>query len=297
MPSDNVRGAALMAAAMTAFTVNDACMKALSDDLPLSQALFLRGVATTLILGAALAGLGLWPAGLVRRDWGLMLLRSAAEVLAAWLFLTALFNMPLANVSAILQALPLAVTLTGALIFREPVGWRRLSAIGVGFLGVLLIVRPGAEGFTVYSLYALASVAAVTVRDLAARRMSARVPSLLVALSAAAMVTAFFGARAATIDWAPMGPAEFWQLAGATGFVVVGYVCSVAAMRAGEIGFVAPFRYVSLLVALVLGFVVFGDWPRALTLVGAAVVVGTGLFTLYRERNLPRNAPGGLRVR
>lgn len=292
-----MRGAALMAGAMTAFTVNDACMKALSDVLPLSQALFLRGLATTILLGVALVGLGLWPAPLPRRDWGLILVRSVAELLAAWLFLTALFNMPLANVSAILQALPLAVTLAGAVIFREPVGWRRLSAIGAGFLGVLMIVRPGAEGFTIYSVYALGAVAAVTVRDLAARRMSARVPSLLVALSASVAVTAFFGARAAAIDWAPVGGAEFWQLAGATGFVVIGYVCSVAAMRAGEIGFVAPFRYVSLLVALVLGFAVFGDWPRPLTLLGAAVVVGTGLFTLYRERSLPRRAPAGLRMR
>ncbi|MBI1417847.1 MAG: EamA family transporter [Limimaricola sp.] len=295
--SDNMRGALLMVGAMTAFTCNDACMKALGTELPLFQALLLRGIATTAALVVLALVMGQLRFDIARRDWGLIALRTVAEAAAAWFFITALFQMPIANVSAILQSLPLAVTLAAALAFGEQVGWKRMTAIAVGFIGVLLIVRPGTDGFTHYSVFALLSVACVTVRDLAARRMTRSVPSILVALVAAAGVTLFAAVGSAFIDWAPVTPRAGWQLAGASAFVIGGYITSVGAMRVGEIGFVAPFRYASLLVALVLGLVLFGDWPDGLTLAGAALVVATGLFTLYRERRAARRVPVGLRIR
>ena len=288
--SDNLRGALLMVGAMAAFTFNDACMKALGLDLPLFQALFLRGIGTTLFLLWLTWRMGQLRFELPRADWHLILLRTAAECGAAWFFITALFNMPLANVSAILQSLPLTVSLAGALFLGEAVGWRRLVAIAIGFCGVLLIVKPGAEGFTIYSVFALASVACVTVRDLASRRMSAAVPSLMVSLVAAFGVTLFAGGGAAMIDWAPMRPRDWGLLGGATLFVIGGYIFSVTAMRVGEIAFVAPFRYTSLLVALVLGVVVFGTFPSLTTLLGAFIVVATGLFTLWREMRQQRQA-------
>ncbi|RVV96540.1 DMT family transporter [Mesobaculum littorinae] len=284
MVSDNTRGALLMAGSMTAFTLNDTLMKTLAGEVPFFQAVFLRGVATLVLMVAIAPLFGGLRLRLSRRDWRLVVLRSLAEVASAYFFITALYNMPLANVSAILQALPLTVTLAGALIFGEAVGWRRLGAILVGFAGVLLIVRPGTEGFTIYSVYALLAVAFVTVRDLTARRMSREVPSFTVAISAAVAVTVFMGAGSVFVDWAPMGVGALLAGFGASVFVIAGYLCSVAAMRVGEIGAVAPFRYTSLLVALVLGFLVFGDWPATPTLIGGALVVATGLFTLYRER-------------
>ncbi len=295
--SDNMRGALLMVVAMTAFTVNDACMKSLSDELPLLQALFLRGVATTIFLAAMTQMTGQLRFDIPRRDRGLVALRTVAEIGSAWFFITALFNMPLANVTAILQSLPLTVTLAGALFLGEAVGWKRLTAILIGFLGVLLIVKPGGEGFTVYSLSALAAVACVTVRDLAARRMSRAVPSMLVALAAALGVTIFGGIGTAFATWQPVSPLAALQLGGAAAFVIGGYICSVSAMRVGEIGFVAPFRYTSLVVALVLGLVVFGTFPDAATLAGVGIVAATGLFTLYRERRAMRAHPVGLRIR
>jgi drug/metabolite transporter (DMT)-like permease len=282
--SNNLRGAALMSAAMASFTLNDACMKALSDELPLMQALFLRGVFTCAVLYVLARAMGGFRLDLARRDWGVVALRTVAEIGAAYFFITALFNMPLANVTAILQSLPLTIPLAAALFLGEPLGWRRLAAIAVGMGGVLLIVRPGAEGFTLYSLYALLSVACVTVRDLATRRIGPGVPSLTVALAAAVGVTIFGITGSVAEGWAPVGLAAALQLAGATLFVTLGYLCSVMVMRTGELGFVAPFRYTSLIWALVLGLVVFGDWPDLLTLAGATVVTATGLFTLYRER-------------
>lgn len=288
--SDNTRGALLMTGSMAAFTFNDAFMKALGEHLPLFQAIFLRGLGVT----AFLIGLTFWMGQLrltaSRRDWALMSIRAVSEMGGAWFFITALFHMPFANLSAILQALPLAVTLAGALFLKESVGWRRMAAILIGFAGVMLIVRPGAEGFTIYALYGLATVACVTVRDIVSRMMSREVPSLLVASVSALGVTLFAATGSAFETWAPVDGPVLLKLLGAMVFVFGGYLFSVSAMRVGDLAFVAPFRYTSLLVALVVGALVFGTFPDLLTLIGAGIVVATGLFTLYRERVTRRAA-------
>lgn len=296
--SPNTRGALFMMLSMSAFTLNDTCMKALSDEIPLFQTIFLRGVLTSLILCIAAVAMGAFRYRLSRRDWSLVALRSLAEVAAAYFFISALFAMPIANVTAILQALPLTVTLAGALFLKEQVGWKRSLAILVGFLGVILIVKPGSDGFNSYSVFAVIAVIAVTVRDLAARRLSHAVPSLVVALSAAVSVAVFGGLGMFTHDWEPVSQTAGLQLLGAVFFVIGGYLFSVMAMRIGDISFVAPFRYFSLICALVAGFVVFSEWPDSLTLVGSTIVVATGVFTFYRERRLSRGyGPIGLRIR
>jgi S-adenosylmethionine uptake transporter len=275
-----------MAGSMAAFTINDAFMKSLSGDLHLVQAIFVRSIGVIVLLALLAWSQDALRLRVVRRDLKLIALRSGAEIVAIYLFMTALFNMPLANAAAILQALPLAVTLAGAVFLGEAVGWRRIGAILIGFVGVLLIVQPGGAGFTVYSLYALGAVAFVTIRDLAARRLSAEIPSLMVALLTAISICAAFGLASLGVEWQPFTPAAWGNLIGAGVFVLGGYVFSVAAMRVGEIGMVSQFRYTALLVALVLGLAVFGEWPDPLTLLGAAIVVGTGLFTLWRERHV-----------
>ena len=284
--SANLRGALLMSAGMAFFTVNDAFMKGLSDELPLFQAVLLRGMATSAMIWLLARRLGGLRFDLGRGDWAIMTIRAVAEIGAAYFFITALFHMPLANATAILQSLPLTITLAGALFLGEAVGWRRMLAIALGFAGVLLIVRPGAEGFTVYSLYALASVACVTLRDLSTRRLSARTPSLTVALTSAVAVTLFGAAGTAAAEWVPVSPMAWAQLAGAVVAVTGGYLCSVMVMRSGggDLGVIAPFRYTSLLWSLAIGLLAFGDWPDALTLTGAAIVAATGIFTLWRER-------------
>ena len=290
MLTDNVRGALFMMGSMSAFTVNDAFMKAVSVDLPLFQSIFLRGVIVVPLLVILCKAMGQLRFDLSRRDWTLILIRTGAEMIGAILFITALFNMPLANVSAILQALPLTVSLAAAVFFSEPLGWRRITAILIGFAGVMLIVRPGGADFSVYSLYAVGAVLVVTVRDLAARRMSRDVPSTLAAVIAAVgvMLMAMLGLPFEI--WVPVDVGQVGLLTGAGVFIIGGYVFSVAAMRVGEIGFVAPFRYTSLVVALFLGFIVFGEVPKVLTLIGAVIVVAMGLFTLYREQRAVRLA-------
>src|SRR6056300_623497 len=155
MMNANIHGALLMMASMAAFTINDTFVKLLGATLPLGQILFLRGAATSvilLILCWKLRALGLRLQG---RDWTIIAIRTLAEMAAAYFFLTALIHMPLANVTAILQALPLTVALAAAFFLKEEVGWKRFVAIGIGFVGVYLIVRPGGDDFTIYSVYAL----------------------------------------------------------------------------------------------------------------------------------------------
>lgn len=280
-----------MVVAMATFTFNDTAIKSLEGSLPLAQTILLRGLATSLLMVLVAARMGALRFSLPRRDWGRIALRSLADLGATFLFLGALFHMPLANLTAILQALPLTVALGAALVYREPLGWRRLVAISIGFGGVLLIVRPGAEGFNTYALWGLGAVVFVTIRDLAARRLTPGTPSITVALVGSVLITAAAAVAVATGEgWQPVTAPVAGRIALASVFILVGYLASVAVMRVGEIGFVAPFRYTGLIWALLLGWLVFGDWPDRLTLAGAAIVVVTGLFTLYRERALARRA-------
>ncbi|WP_108817020.1 DMT family transporter [Loktanella sp. Alg231-35] len=281
--SDNIRGALLMMGAMCAYTFNDAFMKALADELPLFQAIFFRGIGAVVCLAVMCKLLGQMRFDFSIRDWQLVVLRTVGEMGGTYFILTALFHMPLANVSAILQVLPLAVSLAAAVFLGEALGWLRFTAIFVGFVGVLLVIQPGGADFSIFSLYALGAVVCVTLRDVVVRRMSGDVPSVLVALVAAVSVTVMGGVGSAFTEWAPISATSALQLGGATAFLIFGYIASVSAMRFGEIGFVAPFRYTSLLAALILGVLVFDEWPNTLAMGGAAIVVATGLFTLYRE--------------
>ncbi|WP_366766371.1 DMT family transporter [uncultured Shimia sp.] len=284
--SDNTKGALLMICSMAAFTFNDTLVKLLGADVPLFQMLFLRGVLASILIWGLAESLGKLRWDLGTQDWALVIVRTLAEIGAAYFFITALYHMPLANVTAILQILPLTVTLGGALFFGEAVGWRRASAIAAGFCGMLLIVRPGPEGFDEYALYAMIAVIFVTLRDLSTRKMSANVPSLTVTFVASVGVMVFAGIACLGAEWVTLDTQHWALLGGASLFILAGYLLSVLVMRVGEVSFIAPFRYSGLLWALVLGFVVFGDWPDPITLTGAAIVVGAGVFTLLRGRKL-----------
>lgn len=284
--SDNMRGAALMVGSMACFGFGDACIKALGGAMPLSQVLTIRGLVASVFIALLARAFGQLRFDMGRRDWGLIVLRAGSEVGAAYFFLTALLNMPFANVTALLQMLPLTVTLASAVIFAEPVGWKRWTAIAIGFMGMLLIVRPGTAGFDAWSLYGLVAVVCVTVRDMATRRMARAVPSLTVTLMSSLAVLGFAALWSLGQDWQPVTATSGALLAGASLFIVGGYSLSVFVMRVGEVSFVAPFRYTGLLWALLLGLVFFGEWPSIPTLLGAAIIMGTGIFTLLREARL-----------
>ncbi|RMA40637.1 DMT family transporter [Rhodophyticola porphyridii] len=288
--SPNLKGALFMMASMAGFTLNDACVKLLAEDLPLFQIVFLRGVATTAMMAAMVWAMGGLSFHIPRGDRGRVIWRTLAEIGAMVAFLTALINMPIANVTAILSALPLTVTLAAYVFLGEPVGWKRLLAILAGFGGVLLIVQPGGEGFSLYALAALLAVALVTARDLITRRLSRDVPSMGVAVITAAAVGMFGGVMSIGEPWRQVDLEAGILVLAASTVIIAAYLFSIMVMRVGEIGFVAPFRYTSLVWALFLGWLVFDEWPDNLTLLGSAIVVATGLFTLWREQVTAKRA-------
>ena len=286
--SDNTRGVLFMNVAMASFTLNDTFMKAATADLPLSEAIAFRGGVTVvlLLLLAKAMGIRHWlPEAVDRRP---LLLRTVGELGATAAFLIALMHMPLANLSAIMQALPLAMTLTAAVALREKVGWRRLTAIVVGFFGVLLIVRPGTDGFNAWSVLGLVAVCFVVLRDLSTRGFSHGLPSVAIAFYAALAVALMGFAGLALEDWRAVPVATGLMLAASAVMLILGLLFIVMATRQGDVALIAPFRYSALLWAILLGWLAFGDLPGLWTTLGATIIVATGLFTYLREYQLAR---------
>lgn len=281
--SENLRAILLMLLAMAAFAINDAFVKAVGNDLALSQVLIIRGIFATALLAiaATLAG-QLAPLGVAFSKW--MILRSCFEAVATVSFLIALFNMPFANVAAILQALPLTVTVGAALFFGEKIGIRRILAIFVGLVGVMLIIRPGTAEFNIYSILVLITVIAATCRDLISKRLDRSIPSLFVGLQTAVVVAGVGFVLLPFSDLKPVTSIHYLLLGCASLFLVTAYFAIVSTMRFGEVGVVAPFRYTVLLFSIVLGMAFFGEYPDWLTWLGSGIIVATGLYALYRDR-------------
>jgi drug/metabolite transporter (DMT)-like permease len=185
---------------------------------------------------------------------------------------------------------PLAVTLGAALFLGESVGWRRYLAIAIGFAGVLIIVRPGSEGFNAYALAAVGAIGFIVLRDLSTRSLTPEAPASYVVFITSTAITLAAGVAAVLTDWRPFEIPHLLALGGSGCCLVAGYLFGVKAMRLGEIGFTQPFRYTLILWAILAGIVMFGEWPDGWMLVGSATVVATGLFTLYRERRVDLSA-------
>ncbi|MFN3482800.1 MAG: DMT family transporter [Rhabdaerophilum calidifontis] len=280
-----MRGIIAMMAAMGFFVINDTLVKLVRQHWDTGQIIVVRGVfALVLLFGwVALAGqLGRIQA-ILRPD---LATRGLIEAVVAASFITALGMMPLADITAILLAAPLLITALSMVLFGEAVGWRRWSAVAVGFLGMLLVVRPGGNAAPPLALgLALVSVLGVALRDLMTRRVPTDIPSVIVA------VTSTLGTLAAGLALMAGGGAWHalaWEpvliLAAAAAFVLAGNYAVIEACRDVELSVVSPFRYVVIVWAVLLGILVFGDWPAPVALGGIALIVASGLYTLHRER-------------
>lgn len=277
-----------MAVAMVGFTVSDAITKFLSESMNIGQIMAVRGVFATILVG-----LLAWHRGAFSRPRSIfhpmVAVRVAGEASGTVTFFIALSHLPIANVSAVQQALPLAVTMGAALFFGEHVGPRRWFAIAAGLIGVLTIVRPGFAGFSTYSLLVLVCVALCAMRDLATRKVPAAIPTLLISAVTSLAVTCVGALMVEPLGgWTPITVGEILYLVVGAVLLLIGYQFIIMAMRMGDISFIAPFRYTSLLWAIVLGVVIFGDYPDMPMIVGALIIVGSGLYTLYRERVVGR---------
>lgn len=288
--AENLRGILFVTACNFLFLINDTLIKLVSDDeMPFGEIMFFRGLlaAVALLPLVHLMG-GLQHAHLLLKP--IIFWRTLAEVGASIFFLTALFNIPIANANAIAQAVPLIITAAGAIFLGETVGWRRWTAIVIGFIGVVVIVRPGLEGFTVYSLAAVGAAFAVTLRDLTTRVMPKALPgTLLTVVTSSAVSLAGIGYGVTLGEtWEVPTLKQISLLSLAVVFVIGGYLTAIAYMRHGDISVVAPFRYSVIVMAMIVGFIVWGDVPDVLMLVGTAIIAAAGIYTFSRERNQAR---------
>ncbi|WP_338144746.1 DMT family transporter [Fertoeibacter niger] len=287
--TDNRRGALLMVGSMFAFAFEDLFLKRAAMALPPGQVIAMMGAVGALCFWAVAAWKGqpiLTRVALSRPA----LIRSLAEAVAAMLYITALALIPLTMNAAILQASPLAVTMGAALFLGEPVGWRRWTAIALGFLGVLIILRPGTDGFAAAGLLTVACVVVLVVRDLATRVMPASIGTFqLTTWAYIALIPAGLVLMVLAGDTPQLIADDRWgDLIGALLTGLVGYWAVTAAMRLGEVSVVAPFRYARLVFAMVLAMLFLGERPDVATLLGSALIIGSGLYTYFREARRKR---------
>jgi drug/metabolite transporter (DMT)-like permease len=281
--TENVRGIAAMLASATGFVINDAMMKLATDELPTGELIVIRGVMSTVMMGiVAWWYRAMRPVSVLLH--GPMLIRICAAAFATLFIVAALRHLPLATVTAVLQVTPLAVTAGSALLLGATVGWRRWVASLVGLTGVLLIIKPGASGFSPHGWIALAALLFATVRDLTTRYIDHSVPSLHVAFASSVMITVAGFGLAPFEEWIIPSGHALVLLSGASVAVFLAYYFGIVAMRTGEIPVVAPFRYATILLALALGYLIWSHVPDSISLVGIGMVCGTGLYLLLRER-------------
>lgn len=279
----NRRGILCMVGAMACFVANDALVKFASQSMPSAQLIFIRGAMSVLLVLAVAHALGA-TTRLREATRGWVAARALVDATATMLYLGSLFHLPIANATAINLAAPLFMTMFAALFMAERVRGARWLAVGAGFLGVLLVIQPRAQGFNSWALVCLLGTLFHAARDLMTRRIHAGIPSILITLATAMAVTVVSGVASLLQGWQPFGLFEFGLLGLASVFLTGGYYFIISSMRHGEMTLVAPFRYSGLLFALVLGYGVWGDIPNALAWSGIALLIASGLYVLVSEK-------------
>ncbi len=275
-----------MMMSMACFAVEDTFVKLLSARLPASQILFsigFGGAFITLMLAIVL-NVNLADKILLNKH---VISRTIADLFGSLSFTSAMVLIPMSLLASILQATPLFVTLGASILLSEKVGWRRWSAIFVGFLGVIIILQPGYGSFQVASLLGVAAVLCLALRDLITRDMAAEIPTLTVTFyaclamgSAGFIAYPFFGP--------PVMPTTYEAIILICAAIIglTGYFLLVLATRKGDVSVIAPFRYSRLLFSLGLASLILGEKLMLPILFGGSLVVISGIYTIRLEKRL-----------
>ena len=276
-----------MTLSMGGFAIEDVFLKILSERIPVSQILIYVGSLAVFSLGI-LSKIKKIP--ILRYDVysnRLFVIRAISDMIGAILMVTAISLMPLSTVSSILQTLPLLITFGAVLIFREKVGWRRWSAVFIGFVGVILILKPGLGDFQISSFVALLAVSFLALRDLVTRKINKDIHSITIALYAF-ILTVVGGIISIPLfgQFVTLTLTQWFVVIAITLFGVFSYLMLVLATRSGDISVISPFRYTRLVFALILAMIILNERPDILTLLGAAIIVASGYYTIRREKVL-----------
>ncbi len=284
--AENRRGIIFMLAAMSLFVINDVFMKLAREAYPAGQSIALRaGIAV--VIGFALVFLAREGDRLRLAFRPRVLQRGIIEAFGALTFGWSLGLMPLANLTAINMASPLLIVALAVLLGMERVGWRRVVALAIGFVGVLFVVRPGAESFNAAAIVAVISAILVAGRDLTTRTIGDDVPSTVVSLTTTILVGIVAVAYGFTEEWLPIWRVETIYVALAAVLVTAGTFFIISAFRRTDVGVISQYRYAIVVFATVLGYLVWGDVPDLYAFIGVALIVGSGLYTMHRQRVRP----------
>ena len=277
---------ACMVGAIACLTSSDAIVKSMSSSYPVGQLLFVRSIFVwpwIFLFAMHRGGLSALRLNSTRGHG----LRGLLVIASTFLFVTGLQFLPLATaISAIFMG-PLFITAMAPIILSERVGWRRWLAVVVGFIGVLVMVRPGTDAFQWAILFPIVGAMCGGLRDLITRRIS-QAESTLAMLSVTTIFIMLAGIVSIPFGWSELRPHDLVKFAVSGSLVCGGHYLMIDAFRRGEAGLVAPFKYTSLLWAIVIGYIAFGELPDGWTLAGAAIIVSAGLYVFYRETQLRR---------
>ncbi len=283
--SDNSRGIVAMIGSTALFSANDAATKIAAKSIPPTEVVAIRGGFTVLFVLLIIGWRGEF--GLVRKVLTpLVMLRSGSEALVGLLLIIALALMPIADVTAILLIQPFLLTIAGVLLFKETVGWRRWSAVAVGFLGMLLVVKPGTGAFEFTSLVVILAAFLVVVRDVATRKLASDIPTTPIVLVTALLGVMIGGSGVFAGNWRAPGLEPFVASVVAAAFFVFAIILGVIALREADVSVVAPFRYSLVVFAVLYGVFLFGEFPDTWSLVGIALIAAAGVYMLHREAML-----------
>lgn len=288
----NRRGILALCMAMACFAVNDALLKITILHNPVGEMIFLRSVITLAFLGCALiATRQVGSFALARQP--VIMSRGILDALASATFVIALAHMPLANLVAVNLTSPLLMTVMAVLFYREDVRWRRWAAISVGLIGVLFVVKPAPGSFDKFAMLGLLAAFFSASRDLITRQLDPRIPALTVSFIGTICVALSGLAIGVSESWQAVSPSDLGFVTGSAFFLAVGMFFLVHGFRGVEISIVAPFRYTLLIWGALAGYATFGEIPDRWSMFGAALIVGSGLYTLHREtvRRRPLSTP------
>ena len=288
--SDNLRGIIYMIIAMACFTIGDMCVKLASEELPSGQVMIALGLGCTIVFGFLLirSGEPMWSKAFFERP---VMLRNVGEIIGSYGMFMSLAFLPLSTVTAITQTLPLLLTLAAALFLGEKVGIHRITAVVIGFLGSLVVIRPGMGGFDYYTLLTMLAVCGMAMRDIGGRLTRRSISSLLLSFySAITLLTT--GTFLLLLSGGAKMPtqATWFYLLGLVAAASLGLIVATQAVRIGELSVVAPFRYIRIVFAVLLGIFFLDETIDTYTIVGSAITILAGIYIWVRENKIASKA-------
>jgi drug/metabolite transporter (DMT)-like permease len=293
--AETKKGVTAMSIGGALFVINDALVKLATETMPLGELLVVRGIFAIACVLSLIIGFG-DTRRISSAAKPIVVLRAACEFLVSLCYVTAISQLPIGDLTTIMQATPIIMTILCAVLRIELVDWPRWIAVFIGFAGVLMIAQPGGSNFTLFTLSALASATFVALRDLVTRKIKAEIPPAVVILTTTIFASCGGLLLGLTETWHMPSTFEFSLLGGAAIIVTIANSLMVTAYRYADVSILSPLRYLVVIWAAIMGYIVFAEIPAGIGALGAALIIGGGLYTGYHERARTRLARNQLQT-